>query len=95
MFLSHTGGALLGSLTVATVTIAKSDYPNGRFSILGQAEISVANPTSRLALPVTISRTEGVLGQQTVSLVFLSLPSFMQVCGSHTNEAMQISPLHQ
>ena len=53
---------------MAMVTIAKSDYPNGKFSFVGPTEISVANPQTTRSVELTIERTEGLLGRQTVRL---------------------------
>lgn len=62
-----TGGAQLGSSTTATVTIAKSDYPNGRFDFKGAVDITLPNPSSEVTQDVVVQRTGGLLGQQTVT----------------------------
>ncbi|XP_048257204.1 adhesion G-protein coupled receptor V1-like isoform X2 [Haliotis rufescens] len=62
-----TGGAQLGSRTTSTVTIAKSDFPNGEFRFNGQLDITMQNPSTEATIPVEIERTGGMLGGQTVS----------------------------
>ena len=64
---SSPGGATLGEQTTATVTIVKSDYPNGEFGFLGQTELSMENPEELKSVSVTIARTGGLLGKQVVS----------------------------
>ncbi|KAL8615958.1 hypothetical protein ACOMHN_034634 [Nucella lapillus] len=61
-----TGGALLGGTRTATVTIVKSDFPNGKFSFLGEKERSIPNPKTAQSLTLYVERTEGVLGRQEV-----------------------------
>lgn len=61
------GGASLGTQLTATVTIAKSDFPNGKFGFEGQTEIVIPNPLAERDLAFTVSRTEGLAGTQTVS----------------------------
>ena len=61
------GGALLGARTTAVVTIAKSDYPNGRFGFVGQTEITIPNPATQRSLVFTITRSNGLIGRQMVS----------------------------
>ncbi|KAH3717902.1 hypothetical protein DPMN_060698 [Dreissena polymorpha] len=63
---STTGGAVLGKAVVSTVTIAKSDYPNGKFGFKGQLIITVDNPARTLQRMFTVERTSGLLGEQTV-----------------------------
>ncbi|XP_055956200.1 adhesion G-protein coupled receptor V1 [Patella vulgata] len=60
------GGALLGSNIESTVTIAKSDYPNGKFGFVGQVDIKLANPVQSEQQVLGIRRTGGLLGQQNV-----------------------------
>jgi hypothetical protein len=43
-FLYLLGGSLLGSVSMTTITIAKSDYPNGMFGFRGPLEIIRENP---------------------------------------------------
>ncbi|KAJ8305198.1 hypothetical protein KUTeg_017250, partial [Tegillarca granosa] len=62
------GGAKFGDLTTSTVTIAKSDFPNGKFGFKGERlQKTVPNP-DRQAKKETLSieRTGGVTGQQKV-----------------------------
>lgn len=61
------GGALLGTRTSSYVTIAKSDYPNGKFSFTGPPERILANPENTFVLELGIARSEGLAGVQTVS----------------------------
>ena len=60
------GGVLLGTVRTAVVTIVKSDYPNGKFSFLGETERSIPNPDTPQSLVFYVERTEGLLGQQEV-----------------------------
>ena len=62
-----TGGGLLGNQLTATITIAKSDYPNGAFGFTSDAMISVENPEFVTAVRLAVIRIGGLLGQQTVS----------------------------
>ena len=67
--LFFSGGALLGSLLTSVVTIAKSDYPNGRFGFKGQLDdlkIKVNNNATQQPRMLTLERTGGLLGQQMV-----------------------------
>ena len=66
---SPTGGALLGNVLTSVVTIAKSDYPNGRFGFKGTLDnlkITVTNNATQQPRMLTVERTGGLLGQQTV-----------------------------
>ncbi|KAL3865787.1 hypothetical protein ACJMK2_043142 [Sinanodonta woodiana] len=60
------GGSLLGPLNLSTVTIAKSDYPNGKFGFKGQLEIFIDNPSSMRQQIFSVERTGGIQGQQMV-----------------------------
>lgn len=61
---------------MTTVTIAKSDYPNGMFGFRGPLEIIRENPARQEQTTLTIERSGGHQGQQTVSLkVFFSVCS--------------------
>lgn len=64
------GGALLGTILTSVVTIAKSDYPNGRFGFKGQLEVKLGNPANQIQRMFTVERTGGLLGQQTVCYNF-------------------------
>lgn len=59
---------MLGSVSMTTVTIAKSDYPNGMFGFRGPLEIIRENPARQEQTTLTIERSGGHQGQQTVSL---------------------------
>ena len=61
------GGAELGGLTTATVTIVKSDYPNGEFGFMGQTELRISNPDELRIISMRIERSAGLLGKQLVS----------------------------
>ncbi|XP_069137444.1 adhesion G-protein coupled receptor V1-like isoform X2 [Argopecten irradians] len=63
---SIVGGALLGDAVTATITILKSDYPNGNFGFSGQLAVTMPNPDRQINLNLTIHRTGGLTGQQTV-----------------------------
>ncbi|CAH1797156.1 unnamed protein product [Owenia fusiformis] len=63
------GGASLGDRQVSLVTIAKSDYPNGRFGFTGQTNIVIENPAQPRQFTLSIERTGGLQGQQTRGLV--------------------------
>lgn len=67
-FVWYLGGSLLGSVSMTTVTIAKSDYPNGMFGFRGPLEIIRENPARQEQTTLTIERSGGHQGQQTVSL---------------------------
>ncbi|XP_014662998.1 PREDICTED: G-protein coupled receptor 98-like isoform X2 [Priapulus caudatus] len=60
------GGAKLGDLRVATVTITQSDFPYGKIGFTGSTAITIPNPDSARTLDFTIQRTEGLTGRQTV-----------------------------
>ena len=63
------GGALLGNLLTSVITIAKSDYPNGRFGFKGQLDdldITLNNDATQQLRMLTVERTGGLVGQQTV-----------------------------
>ena len=62
------GGAILGSERLATVIIAKSDYPNGKLSFLQPIRKQLENPDATIVVPVTVERSEGLIGRQTVSI---------------------------
>ena len=72
--IAFAGGALLGNARTAVVTIAKSDFPNGKFSFLGETERSIPNPDTPQTLVFYVERTEGLLGQQEVC--------YSALCGS-------------
>lgn len=55
---------------MATVTIAKSDYPNGKFGFIGQLKVILDNPAQRIQRMFSVERSGGLLGEQTVSIVF-------------------------
>ena len=59
-------GAILGRRTSITVTIAKSDFPNGEFLFQGLLDVVVPNPKTTRQLNFTIERRGGFIGKQTV-----------------------------
>ena len=69
------GGARLGTQLTSTVTIVKSDYPNGKFSFMGETQLSIENPAQQRQLTFKIMRTEGLLGEQLVSMLLFSTSS--------------------
>lgn len=61
-----TGGAVLGSQSVARVTIARSDSPGGVVRFLNESLVTVANPDSTLKLRLVLERAGGGVGNATV-----------------------------
>ncbi|MED6250420.1 Adhesion G-protein coupled receptor V1 [Ataeniobius toweri] len=61
------GGAVLGSQSVARVTIGKSDSPNGVVRFVNESVITVANPNSTLKLSLVLERAGGLVGNTTVA----------------------------
>ncbi|XP_076021271.1 adhesion G-protein coupled receptor V1 [Genypterus blacodes] len=61
-----TGGAVLGSNRVATVTIAKSDSPGGVVRFVNESLITLVNPNSTLKLSLVLERAGGFVGNATV-----------------------------
>lgn len=51
---------------MATVIIAKSDYPNGKFGFRGQLQIVLDNPAQKTRRMFSVERSGGLLGEQTV-----------------------------
>ena len=63
----QSGGAILGTNSSATVTIARSGYPNGKFGWRGSLALTIAKPAMLTTVLVAIERTGGLQGQQMVS----------------------------
>ncbi|XP_033749541.1 adhesion G-protein coupled receptor V1-like [Pecten maximus] len=63
---SIVGGAKLGDAVTATITILKSDFPNGNFGFSSLLTVTMPNPDRQINLNLTIHRTGGLTGQQTV-----------------------------
>jgi len=63
-----TGGAVLGSNTVARVTIAKSDSLSGVARFLNDSRIALVNPNATLTLSLVLERAGGFVGNATVRL---------------------------
>ncbi|MEQ2283323.1 hypothetical protein AMECASPLE_010101, partial [Ameca splendens] len=61
------GGAVLGSQSVARVTIGKSDSPNGVVRFVNESIITVPNPNSTLKLSLVLERAGGLVGNTTVA----------------------------
>ncbi|XP_060082724.1 adhesion G-protein coupled receptor V1-like [Ylistrum balloti] len=66
LYFSLSGGAKLGDATTATITILKSDFPNGKFGFSSQLAITLPNPDHEVNVTLAIQRTGGLTGQQTV-----------------------------
>ncbi|XP_055742122.1 adhesion G-protein coupled receptor V1 isoform X1 [Salvelinus fontinalis] len=64
---SATGGAILGTHLVASVTIAKSDSPNGVVRFLNESVITLVNPNSTLRLSLLLERVGGLVGNTTIT----------------------------
>ena len=62
------GGAVLGSRTTVTVTIARTGYANGKFGFRGSSTLRVRRSTSARTVALMIERTEGLQGNQIVSV---------------------------
>ncbi|KAJ3604248.1 hypothetical protein NHX12_028989, partial [Muraenolepis orangiensis] len=62
-----TEGAVLGSNSVARVTIAKSDSLSGLVRFLNESHIALANPNSTLTLTLVLERAGGLVGNATVA----------------------------
>uniref|UniRef100_A0A673Z153 Adhesion G-protein coupled receptor V1 n=1 Tax=Salmo trutta TaxID=8032 RepID=A0A673Z153_SALTR len=58
---SATGGAILGTHLVASVTISKSDSPNGVVRFLNESVITLVNPNSTLRLSLHLERVGGLI----------------------------------
>jgi len=56
---------------MATVVIAKSDYPNGKFGFQGQLKIVLDNPSKKTERMFSVERSGGLLGEQTVCIQLL------------------------
>lgn len=82
--------ALLGTITKATITIAKSDYPNGMFGFKGPLQIIMDNPVRQVQTTLTIERSGGHQGQQTVNWRLLG-PNNPQRVLLETNDIFYIS----
>ncbi|XP_070689817.1 adhesion G-protein coupled receptor V1 [Pempheris klunzingeri] len=69
LLVGATGGAVLGSQQVATVTIGKSDSPSGVVRFLNESLITVVNPNSTLKLSLVLERAGGLVGNATVAWI--------------------------
>lgn len=65
------GGAILGTRLIAQITIAKSDSPSGMVRFLNRSVISIPNPDSTLRLSLVLERFGGMVGDATVSRVYI------------------------
>jgi len=61
------GGAVLGSRTTVTVTIARTGYASGKFGFRGSSPLSVHRSTSATTVELMLERTERRQGNQIVS----------------------------
>jgi len=61
------GGAVLGSRTTVTVTIARTGYANGKFGFRGSSSLPVRRGTSATTVELMLERTAGRQGNQIVS----------------------------
>ncbi|XP_051923302.1 adhesion G-protein coupled receptor V1 [Hippocampus zosterae] len=66
-----TGGAVLGSHTVVSVTINKSDSPGGVVRFLNESLIAINNPDDTRQLTLVLERAGGLLGPATVAWMIL------------------------
>ncbi|CAB1321522.1 unnamed protein product [Coregonus sp. 'balchen'] len=64
---SATGGAILGTHLVASITIAKSDSPNSVVRFLNESVITLVNPNSTLRLSLLLERVGGLVGDTTIT----------------------------
>ncbi|XP_077417871.1 adhesion G-protein coupled receptor V1 isoform X3 [Vanacampus margaritifer] len=69
--LGTTGGAVLGSHTVARVTISKSDSSGGVVRFLNESLITIKNPNDTRKLMLVLERTGGLVGNATVAWIIL------------------------
>ncbi|XP_042344940.1 adhesion G-protein coupled receptor V1 [Plectropomus leopardus] len=69
LLVGATGGAVLGSEQVTTVTIAKSDSPSGVVRFINESLITLVNPNSTLKLSLILERAGGLVGNATVAWV--------------------------
>ncbi|OCU02316.1 adhesion G-protein coupled receptor V1 [Xenopus laevis] len=74
------GGAILGSHLVSTVTIAKSDSLSGVVRFLNQSQITLPNPNASLSLLLALERTGGNLGASQI---------FWKILGPNSRETVQ------
>eukprot|EP00064_Thunnus_orientalis_P005520 superscaffoldBa00000542_g5534 len=71
LLVGATGGAVLGSQNVASVTITKNDSPNGVLRFLNESLIALLNPNSTLKLNLVLERAGGLVGDATVGWIIL------------------------
>jgi len=62
------GGAVLGSRTTVTVTIARTRYKNGKFGFQGSLTLPVARSSTGTTVQLTLERLGGDNGNQIVSV---------------------------
>uniref|UniRef100_A0AAV2MS74 Staphylococcus aureus surface protein A n=1 Tax=Knipowitschia caucasica TaxID=637954 RepID=A0AAV2MS74_KNICA len=67
MLTSASGGAVVGLQHVASVTIAKSDSPNGVVRFVNVSVITLANPNSTMRISLVLERAGGLVGNATVA----------------------------
>jgi len=61
------GGAVLGSRTKVTVTIARTGYASGKFSFQGSQTLTVTRSRTASTVALMIERTQGLKSNQIVS----------------------------
>ncbi|KAK7934133.1 hypothetical protein WMY93_005029 [Mugilogobius chulae] len=76
---STSGGAVLGLQHVSSITIAKSDSPNGVVRFLNESIITLVNPNSTMRITLVLERAGGLVGNATVAWM---------IRGPNTNELL-------
>jgi len=67
LYCVHAGGAVLGTRTMTTVTIARTGYVSGKFGFQGSLTLRLRRRSSATSVPLVLERTGGLLGNQIVS----------------------------
>lgn len=78
--ISVSNEAVLGERTDSYITIAKSDYPNGRFYFTGPPHRKIKNPETAISLTLNIERSDGYAGKQILT---------WQLLGPNTEQRLQ------
>ncbi|XP_061528205.1 adhesion G-protein coupled receptor V1 isoform X2 [Phycodurus eques] len=71
LLVGTTGGAVLGSHTVARVIINKSDTPGGVMRFLNESLITINNPKDTRKLTLVLERAGGLVGNATIAWIIL------------------------
>uniref|UniRef100_A0A3P8WCF8 Adhesion G-protein coupled receptor V1 n=1 Tax=Cynoglossus semilaevis TaxID=244447 RepID=A0A3P8WCF8_CYNSE len=69
LLIGASGGAVLGSRRVSTVTISKSDSLSGLVRFVNESLITVVNPNSTIRLSLILERVGGLVGNATVTWI--------------------------